>query len=346
LRRLAATNFTELAGSNFTVVAAFDLALSGILPGQRLPVQYADLPTNALFVLARVLSERGLYGLEPRERLASDERGNLASLEPATGSRLPGLTSAGQYLLLHVNTPQGLIEGIARNSAGQPADGLAMRLAPWLTFSGPNGAYQLLGNLGTNQLSIIDGATGDAGETAVVVTEPQAVVVADAAVVAAGPRVVSVTPAAGATSVPRVTPVIVRFNKAISPGGALNGAQLLGSNGVPVAASVSLNLPGTELTLLPVNPLAPSTPHTLLLATNPGRPKPVRLHHGERSTGALARRPDDLRAGQRTGRHGGGRRSRRAGRAGDPRQRNHRRDGHGAGACGRQFLQQHRRRGG
>jgi hypothetical protein len=268
LRTLAPTNFTELAGSNFTVAAAFDLTISGVNAGQSLRPQSAGLATNTLFVLARVLSGSGLYGLEPRERLASDANGTLTSLEAPAGSRLPGLTGAGQYLLLQVNAPQALIEGTARNSAGQPAAGLAVQLAPWLTFSGTNGAYQLLGAAGTNIVSVTDAATGDSGDATAVIIDPQAIVVADPSAVPVGPRVTSVNPAAGATEVPRVTSVVVKFNKPISSGSALNGAQLLGSNGLPVVASLSLNLAGTELTLLPVNPLAASTPHTLLLATN------------------------------------------------------------------------------
>jgi hypothetical protein len=51
--------------------------------------------------------------LQPLERLATDTRGVLSSLEPAAGDRLPGITGAGQYVLVQVGAAQALISGIA-----------------------------------------------------------------------------------------------------------------------------------------------------------------------------------------------------------------------------------------
>ncbi|MDW8382032.1 MAG: Ig-like domain-containing protein [Verrucomicrobiota bacterium] len=268
LRRQAPTNFVELVPTNFTVVAAFDLALEPLAPGRRLRLQLTGAPTNALFVLGRVRMDGGLYGVEPRERLASDARGVLDTLEPPDGSRLPGLTGAGQYVLLGVNAPHALIEGVARDGTGQPLANLAVRLPPWLAFSAPNGAYQLLAPIGTVTLTTLDLTSGDTGQTGLVVTNAQTPVTANVGTLAENLRVVSVNPANGATRVLRVTPVVVQFNRPLAPGAALAGAQLLGSNGAPVAATLTVNLARTALTLLPLNPLAPDTLHTVALATN------------------------------------------------------------------------------
>lgn len=268
LRRLAATNFTELVPANFTVTAAFELAMEPLEPGRRLRLQLTGAPTNALFVLGRVRMDRGLYGVEPRERLASDPRGQLDSLESPSGPRLPGLTGAGQYVLLQVNAPQALIEGVARDGGGQPLPNLAVRLAPWLTFSVSNGAYQLLAPTGAVTLTALDLASSDAGQTSIVITNAQTPVTANVGTVAESLRVVSVSPTNGATRVLRVTPVVVQFNRPLAPGAALGGTQLLGSNGAPVAASLTLDLTRTTLTLLPLNPLVPDTMHTLTLAIN------------------------------------------------------------------------------
>jgi len=189
--------------TNFTVLEAFELAVDGLDAGRNLRVQLSGAPTNALFVLGRVRVENGLYGIEPRERLVSDARGNLATLEPATGARLPGLTTAGQYVLLQARQPQALITGVARNGAGQPADGLVLRSFPWLTFSATNGAYQLLAPTGTVNVTVFDPATGDVGNASAAVSDALSTVTVDLNNLAVGLRVVSVSPTNGATRVLR-----------------------------------------------------------------------------------------------------------------------------------------------
>ncbi len=271
LKRLAVTNFTELAGSNATVVAAFELGVSGVVTGHKLSVQLTGLATNSNFVLARVLARAGLYGLEPRERLHSDANGNLASDEPTSGDKLPGLNGAGQYVLLKINPAQGLVSGIARNSAGQPTGGLPLRIAgqPWLTFSANDGAFKLLAPAGAATVTVNDLATGDSGTQIVNVPNPQTPVNTQLASVSSGPRVLSVTPTNNATGVSRVTSVIVEFDKPLNPATlAAGGILLLGASNAPVSASLTLNLRGTTATLLPVSPLAANTHHTISLSTN------------------------------------------------------------------------------
>jgi hypothetical protein len=123
LRGLSLTNFTSLAGTNSSVVAAFEVAIAALPSGQELFLQSTGVPPNMTFVLAKVLTQEGLYGLEPRARLHSDGSGNLSSDEPATGDRLPGLNGAGQYILLQVQPQQGLVEGIAKNASGVATEG-------------------------------------------------------------------------------------------------------------------------------------------------------------------------------------------------------------------------------
>ncbi len=271
LQRLTVTNFTELAGSNATVVTAFEIGVNGVAAGRKLSVQLSGLGTNANFVLARVLAREGLYGLEPRERLHTDSTGNLVSDEPTSGDKLPGLNGAGQYVLLRINPTQGLVSGIAKNSAGQPAGGLPVRITsrPWLTFSANDGAFKLLAPAGDATLTVTDLISGDSGTQTVTVPNPQTPVNTQLASVSSGPRVLSVTPTNNAFNVSRVAPVVVTFNRAINPGTlGTNGIVLFGPSNQPVTASVSLNLSGTTVTLLAINPLAASTSHTLSLSTN------------------------------------------------------------------------------
>lgn len=271
LQEVAVTNFSGFATNGLTLVQAFDLSVSGVVSGRHLTLQLTGLPTNALFVLAKLVSQSGLYGLQPTERLATGTNGVLSSLEPASGERLPGVTGTGRYLLVQVTALQGLISGIARNAQGQPSAGLPVRLSgqPWLTFSAAGGLFQLVAPVGTVTVATTDLASGNTGQTDVIITDPAAVVTATLGVSAAGPRVAAVTPADGTTAVSRVTSVIVQFTKAINPGSlGTNGIQLLDTNSQPVTATLTLNLKNTVATLLPTSQLAASMRYSIVLLTN------------------------------------------------------------------------------
>ncbi len=269
VRRLNPTNFTDL--SNIAVLAAFDLSVAGVAPSRHLVAQVGPLPTNGILVLARVLYDQGLYGVQPLERLSTDAAGKLSSAEPLSGEKLEGISGAGQYLLLRLDVPQGLVSGIARNSAGQPAGGLPVRVGgePWLAFSETNGVFRLLAPVGNASVAVTDFATGDTGLSSFTVTDPQTAVVTSVSTAPTGPRVLSTSPTNGAVRIPRVTPITIEFSEPVNPGTLLgNALQLVGTNGQPVAASLTLNLRNTVATLLPTEQLDPSAVHTIVLSTN------------------------------------------------------------------------------
>jgi hypothetical protein len=82
----------------------------------------------------------------------------------------------------------------------------------------------------------------------------------DLTAVPSGPRVVAVSPENEATGIARVTSVSVTFSKAVNPVTlvAPGAVLLLDTNNAPLQASVSLNLAGNVLTLLPTSSLPPS----------------------------------------------------------------------------------------
>lgn len=267
---LDVTNFTDLAGTNFTVAAAFQVAVSGIVSNE-LSVDVTGAPANTTFVLARVVEQQGLFGLEPRERLHSDANGNLFSDEPTTGDRLPGLTVAGMYVLLTVQPQQGLLEGIASNSSGQPTGGLPVTVAgqPWLTFSAGDGSFKLLAPAGKGVAQVSDLTTGDKGTQSIIVPSNLSSVNISIGSVVTALQVASVTPSDNATNVPQVTSVVVTFNRAINPATLVtNAVQLLEGTNPPVAATVTLNLANTTVTLLPSTQLDAGAQFQVVLSTN------------------------------------------------------------------------------
>ncbi len=297
LFRVSPTNFTSLAGTNFPVVAAFEVAVGTLPPGGELFLQSTGTPPSTTLVLARVRTDQGLYGLEPRKRLQSDLNGNLLSSEPANGDALPGLTGSGEYVLLQVQPQQDLVEGIAKNAAGEPAGGLPVQVAgqPWLTFSAPDGSFKLLAPGGSGSLNVRDLATGDTGSQVINVPTNLTSLSTAVAVVAGGPQVVSVAPSDGSTNVAQVSSVVINFNRPINPATLMSSAvQLLESN-LPVVTTLTLNLANTTVTLLPSAPLDPATQFTLMLATNItdtiGRPLRGRSQFSFTTVGLSARDP-------------------------------------------------------
>jgi RHS repeat-associated protein len=268
LRLLDKTNFVGLAGSN--LVYAFELSLGELPSGRRLIPQFGPLTPDSYFVLARVLSRSGLSGLEPIERFVSDATGKTTSIEPTNSTGLPGLTSGGQFVLLRVPAPQGLVQGIAGNIQILAVAGIPVRITgqPWLTFSRDGGAYRLIAPTGNVEVVITDLVTGDSTVGSVAIANWQSGATLNITAIAAGPRVVSVSPANGSTNVARVTPVTITFSEPVNIGSAVGGIVLLGVSNQPVNATLSFNLKGNVATLLATDPLGGDTVHQLWLSTN------------------------------------------------------------------------------
>lgn len=271
LRTLASTNLPALLIPGQAIAAAFDLTVTSVEPGRSLSLQVSNLAPNRFFILSRILSGTSFNGLEPVERLRSATNGILTTMEPSSGERLPGLRGAGQYLLVQVSGPHGLIGGLTRNAQDQPVAGVPVRVTgqPWLTFSTSEGIYLLVAPTGAVQVAATDLASGETDFVDETVEDPNIPVVIDLSIRARGPRVTSVTPPANARNISRVTPIVVNFSQPVNAATMLNGGiQLLGSNGLPVTASLTLNLRNTTATLLPSTQLDAGSSYAIRLSSN------------------------------------------------------------------------------
>lgn len=270
LRRLDEQVFLGLADAGHTVLGAFDLTVDRSTVLEPLATQLNGVPPNSLLVLARILSDTGFYGLQPVERLQSDAQGNLRSLEPAEGEgeRLPGLRGSGQFVLLQVTQPQGLISGLSRNGSNQVQAGMPVRILglPWLTLTDDQGRYQLIAPAGEREVVATDPLTGDTGVAEVSVPAPLTAITQDLAATASGPRVLRLSPADQAVRVPRVGSVIIEFNEALDPATVPGAIQLLKPDDSPVSAVLSLNLRNTIATLNAATDLEPNTTYRVRLA--------------------------------------------------------------------------------
>jgi RHS repeat-associated protein len=271
LRSLTSTNLPALLIPGQSIAAAFDLTVAGVEPGRRLSLQVSNLSPNRFFVLARILSGLNHNGLEPVERLRSGTNGVLSTLEPASGERLSGLRSAGQYLLVQVAGPHALISGVVNNAQGNPATGFPVRVTgqPWLTFAGRDGDYLLVAPTGAVEVAVTDLPTGDTDFVERSIVDPAVPLSIDLDTHAHGPRAIRVSPAPDSMNVNRVTPIVVTFSQPVNPGTIVgDGLRLLGTNGVAVVGSLSLNQRNTIATLLPAEPLPAGEQFTITLSTN------------------------------------------------------------------------------
>lgn len=269
LRVFDAAQFAGVSVGSNELVKVFQLDVPETVQQRPLSIGIDLASTNSHFVLARVLAEAGGYGLEPVERFATGPDGRFATVEPANGQRLPGVTDAGQYLLLRVPGPQALVSGAAQDAKGQPLTGATVRSGPYLTRTGPNGVYRVVAPTGSVEMAITDPVTGDTGSTTATVTDPAAVLGIDLSAAPTGPQVVSVAPTNNTVAVSRVAAITVGFSEPVNPATLLTGnLQLVGTNGAPVAAGLALNLQNTIATLLPTDPLPANSRFTIQLSTN------------------------------------------------------------------------------
>jgi len=257
LRPLSVPNPSGLVPAGLELNRAFELSVADTQAGQRLSVQTGPVPPNQTFVLARAVFDEGRHGFQPVQRFVSDAAGELSSVEPMAGEALGGVTGGGQYWLFQTPAAEALVSGVARNATGQPAAGLRVRRGPWTAFTETTGRFQLLAPAGRQEISVLDAASGDSGQSAVEVGEALTAVVMALDTAPRGPRVVSVSPSNQAANVPRVTPVVVNFNRPLNPVTVIaGGLRVLDSTDAPIPTSVTLNLAGTTVTLLPTHPLA------------------------------------------------------------------------------------------
>jgi RHS repeat-associated protein len=262
------TNFLNLA-TNLLCLRAFDLTVTGLLPGNSLALQLGNGPTNALLVVALVLSGQGVTGLEPVARLASDGQGRITSLETNATDNLPGINASGLYVLLQVTQAQALVKGIALNTQGQPAGGLVASLGPWTTLSrAPDGQFLLIAPAGDNQLSVSNLATGDTGASELPITAGQTEVTPTLGTAIAGLQVVSTSPTNNAVNVPQVTSITIDFSQPLNPATLTTNTVQLLEGGQMVPVSLSLDTAGTTATVLPNTQLDAATNFVVALTTN------------------------------------------------------------------------------
>lgn len=267
LKSFPVTDTTGLVPPGLGVTQAFELSLAEVTPGRALAVEFGPLPANRSFVLARTVFDEGRHGFQPVQRFQSDAAGKLVSAEPTTGERLSGVDGGGQFWLFQTAAPEALVTGIGRNSVGNPVAGLLARRGPWTAFTDVGGKFRLLAPAGRSEVSVLDAQSGDTGLSEVEIGGALAAVTADLDATPRGPRVVAVSPANLATGVPRVTPVVVTFNRPLNPVTVVaGGVRLLTAANAPVEASLSLNLAGTAVTLLPTSPLSPGATYRLEVA--------------------------------------------------------------------------------
>ena len=239
----------HLNNDEVEITRGFRLTISDVASEGRIALEVGGLEAHASYVLAKILNRGGLFGLEPVERFQTDESGKLESAELESG--LGGIRGPGQYLLVRLKVPHGLVLGKTRNASGQEQGGMPVQVEgqPWLTFSDPTAQYRIIAPLGAAELTIVDLTNDDQGSVNLEVLEEST---AELSTGQTGPFVRSITPEAGATAVPRVSAIKFEFSEALNAATvSADAIEVIGGTNGPVEFTINLNLLGTVLTLLP-----------------------------------------------------------------------------------------------
>ena len=75
-----------MAGEMGDIVQAFDISVGPITGSGTITTAFGDLTPDSVFLVARVLTVGTRAGLEPIERLSTDDAGSATSVEPEDGS--------------------------------------------------------------------------------------------------------------------------------------------------------------------------------------------------------------------------------------------------------------------
>ena len=273
LRALDPAAFASLAGPGQSITRAFELNLGGLVDGAQLQLSLGSpLPPDAAFALARLLRFPGGTGLAPVQRFRTDTTGRLLSSEPATPPRLPGLSGPGQYLLVQLPAPQGLVTGQVTHADATPAPGIGVRIAaqPWLSVTNAAARFDLLAPAGSHTALASHPTNGDGAAASLTMGESLEPVVLNLTLGALPPRLLASSPPDGATKVSPVAPITLEFSEKLAPASLGATPVALRAEGATsdIPGGATLDLSGRFLTFLPTVPLAPGIPHTVTLGAD------------------------------------------------------------------------------
>jgi len=273
LRSLDPAGFRTLAGPGQSIIRAFDLNLGRLVDGAALQLSLATpLAPDTHFALARLVRFPGGSGLAPVQRFRTDAAGRLETTEPASPPRLPGLTGTGQYLLVQLDAPQGLVTGQVAHTDTTPAPGTGVRVArqAWLSITDTAARFQLLAPAGNGTALASHPTNGDGAEDGFTMSESLEPVTVTLTLGNLPPRVLATTPPDGAARTNPVSPIIIEFSEKLAPAslGATPVAVRPDGAGGDVPGGATLDLSGRFLTFLPTAPLAPGVRHTLTISAD------------------------------------------------------------------------------
>jgi pimeloyl-ACP methyl ester carboxylesterase/uncharacterized Zn-binding protein involved in type VI secretion len=217
---LPEANVTSLIGSDFRLLRAIDLTVTGqtLKTGATLSIPAPQGIDQTLpIIVARKFDTNGVSRL--KLIALATQSGTLISstpLSPELGSSTNSINSSGTYLFLQATAPIGYVTGQVTDSANAPFPGILTTVAG-ATLSDKtaiDGRYLIALTSGEKTVTALDQARGDfATATATITADSKTVL--DLKVVMIPPTVKAITPTNGAVKVQPDVPVTVTFSKAM-----------------------------------------------------------------------------------------------------------------------------------
>ncbi|MGE4180034.1 MAG: Ig-like domain-containing protein [Limisphaerales bacterium] len=244
-------------GPEFAPIAAFALTAGFNQPADRLGFRFEQTPSPGAYVLGRAWYHHADAGLEPVARYSSDS-GAWVSVESDSNPDLPGIDRSGQYVVIRVPQPVGVVSGIARDALGEPLPAARVWLEgqPWSVLTSADGRFTLASPRGAGAVLLRSPSDGGLRRAAFNLPASMRLEDVDVSLAPAPPFVDGIQPLAGAEQVDVLATVEVQFSQPVSPPAGSPGIVLRDAQSNAVPARVTFATDRHSARLVPLDALA------------------------------------------------------------------------------------------
>lgn len=261
---------SSLVGADFRLLRGVDIAITG----QTLKSSATlSIPAPAGFdpampvVVARKFDVKG--GSKLKLVSAAKLSGSIINSEPLAPELTNSINSSGQYLFLQAVAPIGYVTGQITDAATAAFAGIQVtaQSATLADLTGINGQYLLALAAGTQSITALDPARGDAASGSVAITANTKSIL-NLTVRLIPPTVVAITPTNGATNVQPAVPVSVTFSKPMDKTTITNTTLVVrdaANNAVP--GVLTYNVDNTTVTFYPSDAFKQETSYNVTVSS-------------------------------------------------------------------------------
>src|SRR6266568_6288055 len=272
---LPEATISTLVGADFRLLRGVDIAITGQTLKNSATL---SIPAPAGFdpalpvVVAKKFDVKG--GTKLKLVAMGKLSGSIISSDTtiAAGSEtiaVQGITASGQYLFLQAVAPIGYVTGQVTDAGAAPFAGIQVsaQSSTLADLTGVNGQYLLALAVGSQSVTALDPARGDAASGGVAIAANTRSTL-NLTVRMVPPTVTAITPTNGATNVQPTVPVTVTFSKPMDKA-TITSTTLVVRDAAnnPVSGMLTFNVDNTAVTFYPSDAFKQETKYTVTVVS-------------------------------------------------------------------------------